>query len=594
MTPTRRPRHLAALAVLAAFSLPITASTARAEEGMALDRFDPAPAGDRLFATPSPTVPGNGVLHLHLLGTYAYNPLVLTHAKGQPDVGAVVSDQLIVHAAATYALASRVSFSLDLPFAAYQAGDDPTSETTSFASPTSSAMGDLRIGARFALLGKPNDLFQVSLAGSLWLPTGDELAYTSDGGVRGMPQLILGGTSDRVLWSFAAGAELRGERTFDDASIGSLIRGNLGFAVRMGEERKVSLGPELASYVSTADTRKKNTNLELLLAARYRLNDVVEVGGGFGPGLSGGYGTPDVRGMLMLAYSPDLGPKDRDKDRVTDDKDQCPDEPVQGEADPKRPGCSRPAAPPDRDKDGIADAVDGCPDVLGVPHETPARNGCPSDRDNDGIADEKDACPDASGPASAEIVKNGCPLPTDNDGDGIPNTDDACPEIKGAAEAKGCPGDSDSDGVRDDLDACPDEKGVVDPDAAKNGCPTSVRVSGTNLTILEPVQFETGRAKIKAESDELIRQVAGVLKDHPEIVKLEVQGHTDNKGPRNANLTLSQQRADAVKAALIANGIAEDRLTAKGYGPDEPIMANLTEDGRSKNRRVEFKILERK
>ena len=318
------------------------------------------------------------------------------------------------------------------------------------------------------------------------------------------------------------------------------------------------------------------------------------MGGGFGPGLSGGYGTPDARGMVMLAYRPSLGPKARDKDKVADDKDLCPDEPIKGEADPKRPGCSMPPPPPDRDKDGIADALDGCPDVLGVPHETPARNGCPSDRDNDSIEDSKDACPDVSGPASAEVAKNGCPLPSDDDGDGVPNSDDACPQVKGPQETKGCPGDADGDGVPDDLHACPAEKGVVDPDAAKNGCPKSVRVSGTNLTILEPVQFETGRAKIKAASDELIAQVAGVLRDHPEIVKLEVQGHTDNKGPRNANITLSQQRADAVKAALIAKGVAEDRLSAKGYGPDEPIMANLTEEGRAKNRRVEFKILERK
>jgi OOP family OmpA-OmpF porin len=567
---------------------------AAAEEGFALGRFDPAPAGDRQLSVPSAAVNGDGVLHLGVLADYAYNPLALTHAKAQPEVGAVVSDQLVLHVGGTYALWDRLALHLDVPFAVYQAGDDPVKGTETFASPNDAVLGDVRVGLRLGLFGKPGSMLQASVGGSLWLPTGDQAQYTSDGSLRGMPQLLLGGEGHRVLWSLAVGAEFRGARTYDDAGLGSILRASAGFGVKMGEDQNVTLGPELNLGISTEDTRKKNTNAELLLGARYRFRRDFEVGGGFGPGLSGGYGTPDVRAVAMLGYSPDPRPSDRDHDGVIDIKDHCPEAAIQGEADPARPGCTKPPPPPDRDKDGLADGVDACPDTLGVAHAKPERNGCPSDRDDDAIEDAKDACPDAAGVASAELAKNGCPLPADSDTDGVPDVEDACPALRGIPAAKGCPPDSDGDGVRDDQDACPAEKGETNADPQKNGCPTSVRVTGTDIVILDQVLFETGRDKIKPESDGLVAQVAGVLKEHPEITRVEIQGHTDNKGPRVANVNLSQQRADAVKAALVAKGVEDARLVAKGYGPDKPIMANLTEEGRAKNRRVEFKILERK
>lgn len=77
------------------------------------------------------------------------------------------------------------------------------------------------------------------------------------------------------------------------------------------------------------------------------------------------------------------------------------------------------------------------------------------------------------------------------------------------------------------------------------------------------------------------------LTAHPEL-KLKIEGHTDNVGASAANLTLSQQRAAAVKAWLVKAGISQDRLTTAGHGDSQPVAANDTEDGRSKNRRVEL------
>jgi outer membrane protein OmpA-like peptidoglycan-associated protein len=158
----------------------------------------------------------------------------------------------------------------------------------------------------------------------------------------------------------------------------------------------------------------------------------------------------------------------------------------------------------------------------------------------------------------------------------------------------GCPPDTDGDGIRDDVDACPNEKGPADSDPQKNGCPRAVRVTQGEIVILEQVQFKTGSAVILPVSDDLLRQVAGVLVEHPEIVKLEVQGHTDSRGSKKYNRKLSQKRADSVMKWLVTFGqIDNGRLSAHGYGPDQPMADNATPEGRQKNRRVQFKIIEK-
>ncbi|MBS0491363.1 OmpA family protein [Phenylobacterium sp.] len=101
------------------------------------------------------------------------------------------------------------------------------------------------------------------------------------------------------------------------------------------------------------------------------------------------------------------------------------------------------------------------------------------------------------------------------------------------------------------------------------------------------VNFETAKAVVSADSEPVLTQVRDMLTAHPEL-KLKIEGHTDNVGASAANLTLSQQRAAAVKAWLVKAGISQDRLTTAGHGDSQPVAANDTEDGRSKNRRVEL------
>jgi outer membrane protein OmpA-like peptidoglycan-associated protein len=565
--------------------------------GLALDRFEPAPAGDRMFGVPSPYVAGDLTPHVMLLADYAHNPLVLRSTSGYQSLGSVVKHQFFLHLNAALALWNRVNVNIDLPAAVYQGGDSPA-VGQGFASPASAQLGDVRAGLRARIFGEYDEPFQIAVGGYVWLPTGASDAYVGTGKVRGMPQLLLGGRADRFIWSAATGPEIEQDERFAGLQQGSMFAWGAGIGVLLLDSRHLELAVEGSGDVAFQHPIKQTTNAELLFDVRYRIIDDVEVGVGAGPGLAQGVGTPDFRGVAMVAYTPEMkkAPGDRDGDGVLDPDDACPDTPGVKSDDPKKNGCPE----NDRDKDGILDADDACPDEPGVADPDPKKNGCPvpKDRDGDGIPDAEDACPDVKGVHTEDPKTNGCPAPKDRDGDGIPDAEDACPDVKGVPtkdpKTNGCPLDTDGDGIPDDQDACPNEKGVPDPDPTKNGCPKAVRVNDQEIVILDQVQFDTGKATIKKVSDALLDEVADVIREHPEITRLEVQGHTDNRGTKAGNKTLSQQRAEAVMKALVFRKIEPARLVAKGYGQDAPIAENTTDAGRQKNRRVQFKIVEKR
>jgi outer membrane protein OmpA-like peptidoglycan-associated protein len=154
--------------------------------------------------------------------------------------------------------------------------------------------------------------------------------------------------------------------------------------------------------------------------------------------------------------------------------------------------------------------------------------------------------------------------------------------------------DGDGDGVPDMEDVCPTEPGPASTNLHENGCPPKkvVMVTGSSIRITEIIHFGTATAKIAPESAASIDNVAQLMKSHPEIKRLDIQGHTDNKGSEAAATRLTQDRADAVKKALTSRGVAESRLTATGYGSSKPIASNSTDVGRAQNRRVEFVVIQ--
>jgi outer membrane protein OmpA-like peptidoglycan-associated protein len=185
-------------------------------------------------------------------------------------------------------------------------------------------------------------------------------------------------------------------------------------------------------------------------------------------------------------------------------------------------------------------------------------------------------------------------LPPDEDWDkdGVPNSKDRCPRDPGPPELEGCP-DRDGDGVPDIDDKCPDQPGPVEND----GCPLKedeplVEIETERLTLKDAIHFDTAKDTIKSESFKILDQVAELLRAHPELKKIRVEGHTDNVGSGAYNKDLSQRRARSVMRYLVERGrIPAERLESEGYGFERPVASNATATGRAKNRRVEFQIL---
>jgi outer membrane protein OmpA-like peptidoglycan-associated protein len=203
--------------------------------------------------------------------------------------------------------------------------------------------------------------------------------------------------------------------------------------------------------------------------------------------------------------------------------------------------------------------------------------GCP-DADGDGIIDDEDKCPQTPGLEKFD----GCP---DTDGDGIIDSEDQCPEKAGIKELNGCP-DTDKDGIADNVDKCPTIPGVE----SNMGCPEIAQETKEVFQrALKGIQFESGRDIIKRQSYGILNNVADIMKDNPEY-KLVIDGHTDSQGDDQANQVLSEKRAAAVKKYLVDKGIAEDRLTSRGFGETQPKASNDTREGRATNRRVEFTV----
>jgi outer membrane protein OmpA-like peptidoglycan-associated protein len=567
-------------------------STAQAQ-GFALNRFDPSERGSEWFMADSIDLRGHLRPAVGLVGDWGYKPLVAYNADGS-ERAAIVEHQLFAHLGASIVAWDRVRAAFNLPLALYQTGD---AGNTRLPTPESS-IGDLRLSADVRLLGEYGSAFNSAIGVALYLPTGSREQFTGDEHVRFSPRAIIAGDidlgPDAPVFSYGAklGFNYRPLTTkLDTNSLGSEVT----FAASAGLrflDKKLLIGPEL--YGSTITTpgsffERRTTPVEWLIGGHYTASEF-RFGAGIGTGLTRGWGSPVVRAVLSAEWVPGID-DDTDKDGVKNSEDACPTVPGIRTDDPKTNGCPPPPAPSDRDGDGILDKDDACPDVPGVKSDDPSKNGCPPDRDGDGIYDNVDACPDVKGVRSDDPKKNGCP--PDRDGDGIEDTVDACPDVPGVQnndpKKNGCPSDRDDDGIFDNVDACPDAPGPADPDPKKNGCPLA-RIEGGQVKISQQINFKTGSAEILRDSDPILIAVATILKDHPELTKIRVEGHTDNRGAAAMNKDLSNRRAASVVAWLTKFGIDKKRLTSKGFGLERPIDTNETDEGRANNRRVEFHI----
>jgi len=327
-------------------------------------------------------------------------------------------------------------------------------------------------------------------------------------------------------------------------------------------------------------------------------NSYLYLGGAFGgvKAILNGYSAPSWRIFAAFIFEPSIG--DRDGDGIKDDVDQCPDDPEDRDNFEDLDGCPD----PDNDRDGILDVDDDCPNVPEDRDGDADEDGCPEgaegDRDGDGILDDVDSCPDDPEDLDGFEDKEGCPDP-DNDQDTVLDVDDLCPndpeDPDQFEDANGCPDpDNDADRILDVDDSCPNDPETYNGFEDEDGCPDKgkVEIKGSEIVIMEKVYFETDSAEIKPESYDILDAVAATVKGNPQIVRVQVAGHADERAANDYNIQLTHERAASVVKYLVNKGVEQERLSAAGYGEECPVDKGHNEKAWEKNRRVEFKILE--
>lgn len=551
-------------------------SIARAD-GAQLDRFDIAEHGSRFFAADSLELERPGQWLVPTAGvvtTVAHGLRVF----GTPAEGArtsLVTDEVVLHPGAALVMAPGARFGVDVPLY-LQGGHDENLAGQFLPAPRSPVLGDVRLAFDLRLLGPPrSDVDGLTVAGgvAVYLPSGSRDDYTSDGytrvGIRTSAALRQG----PILAAARVGLEYR--RDLDDfggVRMGPEANGAVGVGLRLVGDRLV-VGPEIAgsTILRNQPFGHRTTPAEALLGAHGTFGDL-RAGLGIGTAIERGLGAPRVRVLAAIEWSPTAGPSDRDRDGVPDADDACPDVAGSASGPPEARGCPEP--PRDADRDGIPDHEDACPDLPGIRTRDPMTNGCP-DADRDGVPDPVDACPSVSGERSPVPRFNGCPA--DADGDDVPDAIDACPDEPGIAtddpRTTGCPppkpppSDRDKDGIVDDADACPDEAGIETHEPMTNGCPW-VRRDGNLLALAKPIIVtDTG---IAPESAQVMTELASWLKAHPEAKRVNVDAWVDASTDPKKALRLSQKNAQRVVDALVAAGIAKNRLVATGSGAAVP------------------------
>ncbi|MBX3247621.1 MAG: OmpA family protein [Myxococcales bacterium] len=605
-----------------------------------VQRFAPAPGAGNFLQVDGGRLSGHLVPTFGLSVDYGHRPFVLYNAScTDPSETScmveerrtlLVSHQLQFNLHGSLVLFERLQIGLNLPL--LHSNGDGFSEIVQGRPTTIPGGGTFTVGdpvlslkARFFGDGDEGIFLSGLVFGSF--PVGHAMtagAFNGDESVRVGGHLIGELVQSGFRLSLNLGGFWRPESTLFSTTAGPMLtyRAAVGYEV-------TPLAMVFAEIDGAAGFRGglDQNPLEGRLGARLRVGDVELTLAG-GPGIVAGVGVPVFRAIGAVAYAPRRG--DRDGDGIDDAIDACPTEPEDMDGWQDADGCPD----PDNDGDGLLDGVDQCPneaedfdgfedadgcpdpdnDGDGIPDGYDScpnepedfdgdrdDDGCPDDdTDQDGIPDAEDQCPNEPEDADGIQDADGCPE-DDADGDGIPDDGDQCPEeaelFNGIEDEDGCPEpDSDGDGIPDSVDRCPNEPETLNGIEDEDGCPDGGRQAlveqrGDRIVLLQQIQFANNRARIRGRvSEQILGAVATILQRNPQHRSVRIEGHTDDRGNAEANIRLSQQRADAVREALIARGIDGGRLNAQGFGPSRPVADNAEEAGRALNRRVEFVI----
>lgn len=587
---------VALLVVTAFVAQPLAAQDVATDEIWAfpIERFRPASDRNGVLDVESGAVRRHLAYDVGLFGSYSLNPLVLK--SGGQRALSLVQHRVGAEAVASFGLFDWIQVGLAVPVVVFQTRD--TSAVVDAVSTASDlgalGVGDLRVIPKVRILRADDQVVDLAIIPAFTIPSSATLAgvgssYAGEGQFTLAPELAVSKPIGHFRLAGNVGYRLRPEeRRVLNLVVGHELfyRAGVAFSFQDLNELPLEVGVSVngATYAFQPFSSGFEENpLEGIVHGSYWVLPFLQAYAGVGAGVIAGFGAPDLRVLGGVRFSLPDGPVDRDGDGLNDDVDACAAAPEDKDGHEDADGCPD----PDNDGDGVLDVSDSCPDVAGVV----SYQGCPDpDTDDDGVLDADDEC--VAVPGVPEL--KGCP-DLDKDDDGVLDADDRCVDVPGPDTFRGCP-DTDGDNIPDIDDKCPTEPETRNGEEDDDGCPEKkksvVLVKGDKIEILEKVYFDSGKATIQARSFGLLDKVASVFIANPQIGKVRVEGHTDDRGSDASNLALSAARAMSVQQYLVEKGVDASRLAAEGFGETRPIASNKTAAGRENNRRVEFTILE--
>ena len=524
--------------------------------------------------------------------SYANRPLVYTSAEGDQQV-------LIEHVQREDTLAAttwgRFRLGTTMPYYAYLDGEIDASR----------GRGDLAFDLKATLV--EDKTWGLAASGRLIAPTSnvEGLGYDSVGWEL---QAIADRRFDKALLAF--NVAYRGLPTveLENFTQDDQLALRAGLALLPSDTRGVALEANAAFQPSIQAAG--SLQAEGLVSGFAYLGEAFQMRLGVGKGLSRGIGIPRARVVWVLAYEPSREPSDLDADGVPDERDPCPEVPEDLDDWRDEDGCPEPTWVTLRFLD---------PEGIPVPAVTVKVDGAIHDGGGENLEPGRHVVEVSAAGFQPERflieVPNGPPwegthdlkpqgkgtikvLLIDPDGNDVPG---AFWALDGEAQGAGkkmevAPGEYTisgyADGYLPDTQEVPVEMGFSHT-VALTLKPTTVRITEERIELGGTIYFETGNAVIREDSYGLLDDVAATLMAHPEIEGIRIEGHTDTRADDAFNQTLSEDRAQAVRAFLIDRGVDAIRLEAVGYGESRPVDDREVPEAWEKNRRVDFFITER-
>ncbi len=298
-------RFRVSIGIAACIAVLGTASTAVAQTGgIALNRFEPAERGSYWFNGDSLDLDGDQRWSAGAVLDWSHKPLVIYDEQGNEDEP-IVADQPYLHIGASLVLRDRIRVALSAPLLLYQPSSTDQVSNDVFEVRGGSTLGDLRLSSDIRLAGSPGNAAMLAAGLALHAPTGSRDAYTGDGTFRLSPRVRIAGELSPFVYSARLGVLGRFQQDgFAGEGYGSELDFGVTAGLRLANETLV-VGPELYATTMLVDDAafgRRTTVAELLFGTHFTAAHEWQLGFGMGPGLTRGFGTPEIRWLATVEW----------------------------------------------------------------------------------------------------------------------------------------------------------------------------------------------------------------------------------------------------------------------------------------------------